>query len=393
MTNKPDRTGRGIRGISSLSHWCCLPHFVGSCYETEEILRIIPWAEGYLDSEIEQHGLLLGEDEWTALLFSELDSSLLKKHRCKGRIPPTTCTAGCDYEQSTTNAQDCNTAVCFWESKLDFYRVVNVGGELSSISAVLLMLMLLALAAGCVERPAEEPGPQSTPSPVWESTPIPAGEGRLALDLAYLPQQITIRQVKDEFLIGVGTTDNKAGCVSANFLNTLRAAGINYFLPFTSWAVIEPIEGYYLGGLCPYSAFYKRLSENGATLTGHCLLFFIDEPWTIPDFVAGRSFDEQKRMIETFVKTTVEKYPEIEIWDLNEPVAQNSLGWSLDQHYDIFVSASKWIHEARPEAKVMINMIPIPCHWSTFQYEPEPVMDELLARGLEADVIGVELYY
>ena len=127
ITNKPDRTGRGIWVISSLGHWCCLPHFVGSCHETEEILRIIPWAEGYLDSEIEQHGISLGEDEWTALLFNELDSSLLKKHRCKGRIPPTTCAAGCYYEQSTTNAQDCNTAVCFWESKLDFYRVVNMG--------------------------------------------------------------------------------------------------------------------------------------------------------------------------------------------------------------------------------------------------------------------------
>jgi len=228
--------------------------------------------------------------------------------------------------------------------------------------------------------------------PVWESTPIPTGKGRLALGLADLPQEITTRQVKDEFLIGVGTTD-KEGCVSPEFLSTLRAAGINYFLPFTSWAVIEPIEGHYWGEPCPSSAFYKRLSESGATLDGHCLLFFYDQPWAIPDFVGGRSFDEQKKMIETFVKTTVAKYPEIQIWDLNEPVAQNSLGWSLDQHYDVFVSASKWIHEARPEAKVMINMIPIPCYWSTFQYEPEQVMEELLARGLEADVIGVELYY
>jgi len=228
--------------------------------------------------------------------------------------------------------------------------------------------------------------------PTWENTPIPAGKGRLALDLADLPQEITVRQMKDEFLIGVGTTDRE-GCVSGDFLNTLRAAGINYFLPFTTWAIIEPIEGYYGGQPCPGSAFYKRLFKSGATLDGHCLLFFIDQPWTIPGFVTGRPFDEQKKMIETFVKTTVEKYPEIQIWDLNEPVAQNSLGWSLDQHYDVFVSASKWIHEVRPEAKVMINMIPIPCHWSTFQYEPEQVMDELLARGLEADVIGVELYY
>lgn len=228
--------------------------------------------------------------------------------------------------------------------------------------------------------------------PVWESTPVPAGKGRLALDLADLPQEVAVRQVRDEFLIGVGTTD-KEGCASADFLNTLRAGGINYFLPFTSWAVIEPIEGYYWGQPCPSSAFYKRLFESGATLDGHCLLFFFDEPWAIPDFVAGRPFDEQKSMIETFVKTTVEKYPEIQIWELSEPVAQNSLGWSLDQHYDIFVSASKWIHEARPEAKVMINMIPIPCHWSIFEYEPERVMEDLLARGLEADVIGVELYY
>jgi len=59
--------------------------------------------------------------------------------------------------------------------------------------------------------------------PVWESTPIPTGKGRLALGLADLPQEITTRQVKDEFLIGVGTTD-KEGCVSPEFLSTLRAA-------------------------------------------------------------------------------------------------------------------------------------------------------------------------
>jgi hypothetical protein len=40
----------------------------------------------------------------------------------------------------------------------------------------------------------------------------------------------------------------------------------------------------------------------------------------------------------------------------------------------------------------MVNMIPMPCNWSGLDYDPNVVLDDLIARGLQADVIGIELY-
>lgn len=193
------------------------------------------------------------------------------------------------------------------------------------------------------------------------------------------------------FLIGVGTTDPQ-GCVSSSVLKTLRENGINYFLPFTSWASIEISQGSYTGTPCPGDSFISFAADTGATLNGHCLIFLIDEPFVIPSFAFGRPFEEQKQMLENFVRATVARFPEIEIWTLNEPIAQNAFGWSREQNYDVFVSASRWIHEVNPKAKVMINMIPIQVNWSGLDYNPNEVLDDLLDRGLEAEIIGIEFY-
>jgi hypothetical protein len=53
IANKPDHTGRGIRVISNMGHWCCLPHFVGSCHKTEEVTGMRSQAEGYFDFELD----------------------------------------------------------------------------------------------------------------------------------------------------------------------------------------------------------------------------------------------------------------------------------------------------------------------------------------------------
>lgn len=97
-------------------------------------------------------------------------------------------------------------------------------------------------------------------------------------------------------------------------------------------------------------------------------------------------------MIEKYIKAAVWRFPEIEIWDLNEPIIRNALGWSLEQNYEIFVLASKWIRETNLKAKVMVNMFPTPGRYDLV-YEPTKVMNELMRRGLEVDVIGMELYY
>jgi len=221
--------------------------------------------------------------------------------------------------------------------------------------------------------------------------PIESGKGRIILDLEVVPEKIITREIVDNFLIGVGTIDVPGTCASPSALKDLRINGINYFLPYTQWESIEREKGHYRKDPCPGEDAIAWLDKTGATMNGHCLIFFIN--FSVPSFVADYSFSEQKKMIEKYVKTTVKNFPGIEIWTLNEPIAQNYLNWSREQAYDVFVSVSKWIHETNPEAKVMINMIPIKCDWGGLDYEPKEVMDDLIDRGLEADIIGIELYY
>lgn len=222
--------------------------------------------------------------------------------------------------------------------------------------------------------------------------PIESGKGRIILELEDVPEEITTRRLVDNFFVGVGTTDPEGTDYIRTVLNDLRIGGVNYFLPATTWGLIEQEEGSYTW--VPWlEDFVHWAEETGAVQNGHMLIFFHDQPYLIPEFVFDRPFDEQKERLENFVKAAVSHFQEIEIWTLNEPIAQNFLGWSREQNYDVFVSVSKLIHEINPGAKVMINMIPIQCNWSGFDYDPNEVLDDLLDRGLEADIIGIELYY
>ncbi len=249
----------------------------------------------------------------------------------------------------------------------------------TKLSIGLILLLVIVLISGCVK------------DSETQYLPIEPGKGRVIFDLKVVHEEVITREIVDEFLIGVGTTDSREGCVSSSALKDLRINGINYFLPFTQWESIEREKGHYRKDPCPGKDSIYWLDESGAIMNGHCLIFFID--FSVPSFAADYSFSEQKEMIEKYVKATVKNFPGIEIWTLNEPIAQNCLGWSREQAYDVFVSASRWVHETNPEAKVMINMIPIRCDWGGLDHEPNEVMGDLIDRGLEADIIGIELYH
>ncbi|MBN1177556.1 MAG: hypothetical protein JXA51_07745 [Dehalococcoidales bacterium] len=232
--------------------------------------------------------------------------------------------------------------------------------------------------------------------PVAEPEPQPALEGdkgRVMLNKLNLhSDKIIVIKIVDDFLVGVGTTA-PVGCISSDFLHELRYNGVNYFLPFTSWGMIERKPGEYKAQPCPGVECIAWLGESGAVLNGHCFVFLLDEWWSVPTFAHDCPFEEQKEMLENFIRNTVARFPEIRIWTLNEPVAQNCLGWSREQIYDVFIAASGWVHEVNPQAKVMVNLIPIECNWGGLDYVPSQVADDLFESGLEADIIGIELYY
>ncbi len=223
--------------------------------------------------------------------------------------------------------------------------------------------------------------------------PAPAlvpGEGRVILDIPDLPQQVLIRHIKDEFLIGVGTWFGD--WTPTEMLYYLRANGMNYFLPMPSWGLVEVSPGEYTGEICPGEDFIKGAPENGAVLNGHCLVYLDDTRILIPEYAVGRPYKEQIASIERFILHTVSRYPEITIWTLNEPLIGNGLGWSAEENYQFYVAASKWIRQANPEAKVMINIVPRATNRPEYHYDPKTVLDELIKRGAVVDIIGIQLY-
>jgi len=217
------------------------------------------------------------------------------------------------------------------------------------------------------------------------------GMGRLMLNLKDIPEELNIRAIKDKFLLGVFGA-SPSGCAPTNLFQEFRLKGINLLRAWTTWGVIERQEGNYSGESCPDDSFIDYAYKTGTFIDGAGTLFLIGGAYMLPDFVYHRPFEEQKAMAEKFIRAVVQRFPHINSWTLNEPIAQNVLELSKEQNYELFVSASHWIHETNSQAKVLVNMIPIPADWSTPHYDPNRVMDDLISRGIEADIIGIELY-
>ncbi len=91
--------------------------------------------------------------------------------------------------------------------------------------------------------------------------------GGVIFDLDPLPEKVVVRKIVDKFLPGVGTTDPK-GCVSSEFLRTLRMGGLNYFLPFTTWSSIAGKDQSYRGDPCPGRQAITWLSKSGVPPAG-----------------------------------------------------------------------------------------------------------------------------
>ncbi len=238
---------------------------------------------------------------------------------------------------------------------------------------------------------SQSPTVTATPLPTTPASILPALEpdkGRIVFtSFKSPPQAITARSIKTDFFVGAGTCCN----ISSTDIVQLRSSGINDFLLEASWGKIETMPGSYGGHPTPGVTGISLIQKINANLTGYWLIFLRDESRMIPEFTKGKNYTEIKQMLANYVKAMVQRYPGVKIWDLQQPIVQNAFGWSKEECYDIFVSASKWVHAANPQAKVMINMNPN-LNLNT-AYDPNKVIDDLLSRGMEADIIGVGLHY
>jgi GH35 family endo-1,4-beta-xylanase len=172
-----------------------------------------------------------------------------------------------------------------------------------------------------------------------------------------------------------------------------RTIGVNYALPFVSWTNVEPIQGKYDWYSLDYLYRPAEMNRMGYTLNGHCMIFFLDEWWNLPQYVRSMNFQQLKEAIQKHVQTLVTHYKGIiTYWTINEPTFSYSDFFKLSQAQwiEVVSTAVQSVRKSDPEAKIMINVVP--ADHPEIGYSPHDILDALIGQGVEFDVIGIELY-
>lgn len=201
---------------------------------------------------------------------------------------------------------------------------------------------------------------------------------------------VSYTQVNHDFLFGVGQT-HPNGRYPLSIYQQLRAAGLNYALPWLSWGHIESIQGQYDWSFVDYLYMPEEVHDLGFTLNGHCLIWFYDEYSNLPGYLLSLSFDDLKQAVSQHVENVVSHYENsISYWTVNEPMMQNALGLTSDEWVEIIRTVVQAVRAADPDGRVMVNLWPVPILGSG--YSPTDFVNTLIQNNVDFDVIGLELY-
>ena len=204
--------------------------------------------------------------------------------------------------------------------------------------------------------------------------------------------QVRYTQLTHDFLFGVGMTrPTPPHRHPLSLYRQLREAGINYALPWLSWGHIEPQPGRYDWGFADHLFMPDRLHALGYTLNAHCFIWFYEGYGNLPEYLRSLSFSELLEAVYRHTFEIARHYREaIAYWTINEPVHQNALDLTLEQWLEVIRTVKRAVEEADPRDQVMINLWPTPI--PERGYDPHALLGTLLRRGVEFDLIGVELY-
>ena len=169
--------------------------------------------------------------------------------------------------------------------------------------------------------------------------------------------------------------------------------------PFMAWGLLQPSEGSFDWNTVDNYWAPHEMQQLGYTLIGQQMLFFCgsDEcgsPWHLPAYLQSKTFEELKQAVADHVFTVVDHYEGvITYWSINEPSFGFTDFFQLSQAewIEIVEIAGEAIRTADPEAKVMLNMVPLPCNGCPAG-SPRDFLDALIAEGVEFDVIGLEFW-
>jgi hypothetical protein len=175
----------------------------------------------------------------------------------------------------------------------------------------------------------------------------------------------------------------------------LKDGGFNYLELFLSWKLT--MDPNYVKICLRLYEYYKE----GFTLTGHCLVWMVGDypempeadPNNLPEHVKKLSYSELKVALKDHVlKTVSEQRGWVTYWTINEPFWKYADPFHLtsEQWVEICDISVRAIKEAHPEGKILINNII--CDIPEMNYHPLKHLKLLEDRGVEFDVIGLEIY-
>ena len=256
---------------------------------------------------------------------------------------------------------------------------------------LMAIVVLLTICLGEAARPvaAAESFTSSVRSPRMGSVELTLRDESGA---PWVNAAVMYTQTTHDFLFGVGMTSPQ-GRIPPRIFEELKTIGVNYALPFVSWAETEPHEGSFDWVNTDYMYRPQEMQGLGYTLNGHCMIFFLDESWNLPSYVRSMDFEELKQAISEHVFTLVSHYRGLmAYWTINEPTWSYSDFFKLSkaQWIDVVSIASKAVRKADSNAKIMINVVPVSD--PGIGYSPQAILDALVNSGVDFDAIGLELY-
>jgi GH35 family endo-1,4-beta-xylanase len=179
----------------------------------------------------------------------------------------------------------------------------------------------------------------------------------------------------------------------------LRETGVNYAQMFMSWKLTDD-PGF--RGWVDYTFTPSFLKRHGIVLlSGHCLVWMVAsypenpaaDPMNLPARVMTPKYDELKRELYDHVYETVSHYKSlIRYWGINEPFWPYADPFHLTttQWLEIVGLSVQAIKKADPTAKIYMNNLlgDVP----SWNYYPLKGMKLLIEKGIEFDMIGLEVY-
>jgi hypothetical protein len=219
---------------------------------------------------------------------------------------------------------------------------------------------------------------------------------------------ISFKQTSRDFLFAVAASpyDN-----NEEYIDLLKQVGINCVYSYFQYGDVQPEPGVFDFRSRDYQV--SSLLSNGFQSIGDLGWLFARTNWGIPDkdcpgYLDSMSFDKIKENVYQHMYTIAERYRgKIDIWEaLAEPTMGfvNEFNWTWNQKYEIYITATRAIKDANPEAKIFSWNPSLP--YELFRdYDPEDLtLDQkagqipysefirlALEKQMSIDIIGLHL--